>query len=125
MSVTVLGALTTIFTPPASCSDVITFAGPASPSPPTASEGSAWKGGYGSKGDSACFPSGFPDISLQDRTYYSPGFCPHGWTSMTFSGETYASTVGLETTAMCCPRCVFVRAVLQRERAILVRGNTS
>lgn len=96
----IVGALTTIFTPPASCSDVITLI-------ITSGSTAAWKGVDDGRGDASCGPPSYLSMGIPDWTYYSPGICPHGWTSATRSGETSPSTVGLETTAMCCPRCAW------------------
>lgn len=95
---TFLGALTTTFTPPASCfgttaavdSDDIPF--------------QMFTGGIGSDGGisskyyrTECFPSGYKGNPLDNYgAYYSPGFCPYGYTT--------AATMiqSSETRAICC-----------------------
>lgn len=79
-------ALTTKYTPPATCSDIITQSGDL-----------FWQGGVMQTGDVDCFPPGFSKIFL---SAYSPGICPYGWTSV--ASLTQESTAVSD--AMCCPR---------------------
>jgi|SRR5271156_4282161 len=82
--------LTTIFTPPASCSLIITYDGQF-----------FWQGGVLQTGDPDCYPASF--YSVVD-SFYSPGICPHGWTSASAVAGTGALVFGTtETNAICCP----------------------
>ena len=83
--------LYTIYTPPNSCLEVITYDGK-----------NFWQAGWKQKGDPNCFPPNFYDIV---NSFYTPGICPESWTS--------AGTIpGMATTeqsmydAMCCPMYV-------------------
>jgi hypothetical protein len=76
--------LTTVFEPPASCTDVITRAGDI-----------FWQGGRQQTGDPDCYPASFYSIT---GSYYSPGVCPMGWTS---AGAFF--TPNSVTDAVCCP----------------------
>lgn len=85
-------ALTTIFTPPPSCLSTITYDGT-----------SFWQGGVRQLGDHGCYPPSFTAIY---NSFYSPGICPHSWTSVgTIFGNDITATNGLVlTNAMCCPK---------------------
>lgn len=79
-------ALTTIFSPPSSCLDTVTYDGT-----------TLWQNGLSQLGDPACYPSSFHDIIF---SFYSPGICPQQWTS----AGTISHASGFD--AMCCPRRV-------------------
>ena len=78
--------LTTIFTPPASCLDVVTYDGK-----------QFWQGGISQTGDAGCYPSGFSKIL---NSYFTPGICPESWTSV---GSVTDDRVTVGFDAMCCP----------------------
>lgn len=83
-------SLTTIFTPPSSCSSIITWNG-----------NLFWQGGILQTNDPNCFPASFSEIF---DGYYTPGICPQGWTSagsLTGTGALVFNTA--ESNAMCCP----------------------
>ncbi|QSS52583.1 hypothetical protein I7I53_08273 [Histoplasma capsulatum var. duboisii H88] len=86
--------LTTVFTPPSSCSSSWTY------------EGSYYNSVTGglliqnvfASHDFNCFPPSFEGSGRgQNQQVYSPGFCPVGYTSPA------ATTVNGVTTAVCCP----------------------
>ena|SRR3569833_989748 len=79
-------SLTTIYTPPPTCSQIITSSGEL-----------LWQGGMFQTGDVNCFPPSFSQIV---GSAYSPGVCPHGWT-VEF---TLWATASAETAVYCCPR---------------------
>ncbi|KAI4245346.1 MAG: hypothetical protein L6R42_010211 [Xanthoria sp. 1 TBL-2021] len=81
--------LTTIFTPPSTCLDVITYDGT-----------SFWQGGLLQTGDQDCYPPRFLDIFWSQ---YTPGICPHGWTSLGGQGAFIQSDGNIGTKAFCCP----------------------
>jgi hypothetical protein len=82
--------LTTIFTPPASCSSIITYDGTY-----------LWQGGVLQTGDLDCYPTSFLSIYA---SFYSPGICPYGWTSASsVTGAGALVTIPTETNALCCP----------------------
>jgi len=84
-------SITTIFTPPPSCTSVFTRSGDL-----------VWQGGVAQTGDVDCFPPGFAKIL---NSFYSPGICPSGWTSAGALSGTGALVFNpRETNAMCCPR---------------------
>lgn len=103
--------LTTVFTPPASCSDVITLVEKTTtltnPQPSgqqrtiTTDLVIAWNGGYQTRGDPACFPAGFL-TGFEHGGYYSPGICPYGWT-----GLSQNTIEEVETGVVCCPKYVW------------------
>ena len=89
-----LGALTTTFTPPATCTQSFSnlyinhtrdLTGPAIAGPLSAND---------------CFPDNF-NLNAADR-YYSPGVCPAGYTSACSSSNTISGT-RTETVVTCCP----------------------
>ena len=77
--------LTTIYTPPASCSQIVTWNGE-----------DFWQYGTNQTGGE-CYPPGFKKIF---NSYYTPGICPDAWTS---AGK-IAHSSGHD--AMCCPKSV-------------------
>ncbi|KAL8655186.1 MAG: hypothetical protein Q9226_003146 [Calogaya cf. arnoldii] len=81
--------LTTIFTAPSTCLDVVTYDGT-----------SFWQGGLLQTGDQNCYPPRFLDIFLSQ---YTPGICPHGWTSLGGQGAVTQSDGNIGTKAFCCP----------------------
>ncbi|RDW80992.1 hypothetical protein BP5796_05690 [Coleophoma crateriformis] len=87
--------LTTIFTPPPSCSS-LTYDGEI-----------IWCGQLSSTaGDHSCYPS---DFSRAWYYFYSPRVCPHGWTSAGSVSDAGALvSVSTETNALCCPSGVFI-----------------
>ncbi|KAK4106967.1 hypothetical protein N658DRAFT_491587 [Parathielavia hyrcaniae] len=89
-----LGALTTTFTPPASCalSTGIHIVG--------CGDACVWwaEGPLNSPAASACYPSSY-DPSLGH--YYSPGVCPSGYTAACTSRRTSGDVT--ETIQTCCP----------------------
>lgn len=85
-----MAALTTIFTPPASCSSLITW------------DGSLfWQGGIFQTNDPSCYPDTFKSILY---SYYSPGLCPYGWTSAGSRTGPGDGVNTVESIAMCCPK---------------------
>ena len=80
--------LTTFFTPPATCLDVVTYDGT-----------SFWQNGLAQTGDAGCYPSGFSKIY---NSWFTPGICPESWTSVG-TDPSHPSTV---SDAMCCPSYV-------------------
>jgi hypothetical protein len=83
-------ALTTVFHPPASCTNVVTYNG-----------AYLWQGELFESGDLNCYPASF---SLARNKFFSPGLCPNGW----YSASSVAGTGALvsisgETNALCCP----------------------
>jgi hypothetical protein len=83
-------ALTTLFTPPSTCTSLITWNG-----------NRFWQAGIEQTNDPNCFPTSFASIF---RSFYSPGVCPQGWTSTTsVSGAGHAVFDLNEMNAMCCP----------------------
>jgi hypothetical protein len=97
--VTLLGPLTTIFTPPPDCTSItITLSnGTASPT--------AYAPGLLNIA-SSCLPSGQPigtafETLSYGENYFSPGICPSSWSSILFSTFSFSGLV--ETTALCCP----------------------
>ena len=74
--------LTTIYTPPASCSDIETWNGE-----------HLWQYGTNQTGGN-CYPPQFKRIL---NSWYSPGVCPDAWTS----AGVVKDYVGFD--AMCCP----------------------
>ncbi|KAI4122125.1 MAG: hypothetical protein LQ338_005983 [Usnochroma carphineum] len=84
--------LTTIFTPPPSCLSTVTYDGT-----------SLWLGGLLQTGDQNCYPPYFTDIF---GSRYTPGICPHGWTSVANPnrvGPVTNNDGDLATRAFCCP----------------------
>src|SRR3569833_1221401 len=79
-------SLTTLFTAPPTCSEVI-----------TSSATLLWQGGMFQKGDVDCFP---PSFSLIGGSAFSTGVCPHSWT---VDFTLWATSAG-ETAVYCCPR---------------------
>ena len=77
--------LTSIYTPPASCSQIVTWDGE-----------NFWQYGTNQTGGD-CYPPGFHSIF---NSYYTPGICPDAWTS---AGQLSHSS-GRD--AMCCPKSV-------------------
>lgn len=77
--------LTSIYTPPASCSQIVTWDGE-----------NFWQYGTNQTGGD-CYPPGFHSIF---NSYYTPGICPDAWTS---AGQ-IAHSSGRD--AMCCPKSV-------------------
>ena len=77
--------LTTIYTPPASCSQIVTWDGD-----------NLWQYGTNQTGGD-CYP---PDFNRIFNSYYTPGICPDAWTS---AGK-IAHSSGHD--AMCCPKSV-------------------
>ena len=83
-------ALTTIFTPPSTCADLVTWDGSL-----------LWQGGILRTNDPDCFPPAFASVF---DSYYSPGICPSGWVAAgSLSGSVF-ETIAAETNALCCPR---------------------
>ena len=82
-------ALTTLFTPPPSCSQYVTYDGK-----------TLWQGGVSQLGDPACYPASFSNIFL---SYYSPGVCPYQWTS----AGSYPHPAGTSN-AFCCPTSYYL-----------------
>ena len=76
--------LTTIFTPPASCLDTVTYDGY-----------QLWQNGISQYGDPDCFPASFDYIY---NSFFTPGICPQGWNSV---GQVDHSSTASD--AMCCP----------------------
>ncbi len=116
------GPLTTIFTPPATCLNVITYSSDLGTQ--SAVTGSAISnlilGHYRSVGDAACYPPSVGTSTTEWGVYfYSPGMCPKGWTAectqYTFTTITDFRTrpetgtgvvipIGSDTSrALCCP----------------------
>ncbi|PGH01735.1 hypothetical protein GX51_05051 [Blastomyces parvus] len=87
--------LTTVFTPPASCSSSWTFEPSGANNVP---EGLLLQNAAESNNaDPACFPSGFNKFGRKTaETVYSPGYCPMGYTSADLDVERSV------TTAVCC-----------------------
>lgn len=83
---TLAGALTTTFTPPASCFTATTELGYGA----AASLVEGCKGLYGNE----CCPDGW-----KFDNYFSPGVCPQGYTALTLP----TTKQRVETTNMCCP----------------------
>ncbi|KAL8829190.1 MAG: hypothetical protein Q9170_006285 [Blastenia crenularia] len=84
--------LTTIFTPPPSCLSTVTYDGTF-----------FWQGGIVQTGDQDCYPPRFTDIF---NSQYSPGICPHGWTSvanLNTAGPITQSDGEPASLAFCCP----------------------
>lgn len=81
--------LTTIYTPPPSCSSIVTWDGT-----------DLWQYGVNQTGGD-CYPPDF--LSIYD-SYYTPGICPHAWTS----AGTVSHSSGFD--AMCCPKGFFLSA---------------
>lgn len=75
--------LTTIYTPPASCSQIVTWDG-----------NNLWQYGTNQTGGE-CYPPNFHNIY---NSFYTPGVCPDAWTS---AGMLHHSS-GHD--AMCCPK---------------------
>jgi hypothetical protein len=109
----ILGPLTTTFTPPSSCissmSDVFYQI-----LAPSAFDGLL----YGPLG-AVCFPSGYQDIR---RVYYSPGlFCPVGYETACISFD--SMDIVTETVVTCCPTFVVTVSNTRRvPRINLVTG---
>ena len=82
-------SLTTLFTPPPSCTDIITRAGT-----------NFWQGGKEQTGDPDCYPPNFYSIY---GSYYSPGICPSGWSN----GGSHATIAGSIMDALCCPQYAY------------------
>ena len=74
--------LTTIYTPPPSCSSIVTWDGT-----------HLWQFGTNQTGGD-CYPPKFRSIY---NSYYSPGICPHDWTS---AGSLQSST-GFDAMYVC------------------------
>lgn len=94
MSASTTVPLTTIFTPPASCSTAFTFEGSYYNAIPS---GLLIQNAVADYQNTACFPSGFTQYgrAVHNSFVYSPGACPVGYsTAAAFPGET--------TTAVCC-----------------------
>ena len=81
-------ALTTVYTPPATCNSYVTYDGT-----------TLWQNGVSQTGDINCYPPEFPLIL---GSYYSPGICPHQWTS----AGSLSHSSGFD--AMCCPSSYFL-----------------
>jgi hypothetical protein len=88
--------LTTIFTPPVSCSSSWTYE---AQNYNSVSGGLLLQNALGVEIDSDCWPPDFEDSGRgQASEVYSPGYCPSGYTSpAVFDG-------GVATTAICCQR---------------------
>jgi len=95
-----LGPLTTIFTPPASCLDVVTSGA----GPPFSSTYSLFVGHFGPYeiAQKICYPEGAATINFAyTNYYYSPGYCPSGYsTACAFTAASFAASV---TASLCCP----------------------
>lgn len=101
--------LTTIFTPPSTCLDVVTYDGT-----------SLWQGGLLQTGDQDCYPPRFLDIFWSQ---YTPGICPHGWTSLAGQGAIVQSDGNIGTKAFCCPSVSVSRLVGRKDpRAKALEG---
>jgi hypothetical protein len=89
-------ALTTVFTPPPSCSSSWTYEAQVYNS---VSGGLLLQNALSDDFDSDCFPPNFEDNGRgQASEVYSPGYCPSGYTSpAVFQG-------GGTTTGLCCQR---------------------
>jgi len=98
MSTSSPAPLTTLFVPPNSCfTDVYLYSFTSGETPQLAEESSNGINYLGLPGTSNCLPTGW-----SPSTYFSPGFCPGGYTiacSFVNSIETVT-----ETAAICCPR---------------------
>ena len=84
--------MTTIFTPPPSCLSTVTYDGT-----------TFWQGGLLQTGDQDCYPPHFTDIF---DSQYTPGICPHGWTSVgnpNGVGPITQPDGDLASKAFCCP----------------------
>ncbi|KAK0740704.1 hypothetical protein B0T18DRAFT_331036 [Schizothecium vesticola] len=93
---TVLGPLTTTFKAPSTCTDSST---PQIYQIWTGSVSRYEQGPLFTSG-SNCFPSAY-DASPQN--YYSPGFCPHGYTAACSSTNRIQTRAAEETVLVCCP----------------------
>ncbi|KAG8528151.1 uncharacterized protein KY384_007067 [Bacidia gigantensis] len=81
--------LTTIFTPPSSCHDTVTYDGT-----------TLWQNGISQMGDAGCYPTNFYEELFNN--YYSPGICPDSWTSVGAIDHSSGND------AMCCPNGYFL-----------------
>ncbi|KAL8959621.1 MAG: hypothetical protein Q9193_003545 [Seirophora villosa] len=102
-------SLTTIFTPPPSCLSTVTYDGT-----------SFWQGGLVQTGDQNCYPASFTDIF---NSYYNPGICPSGWTSVANPNSVGPVTLDngvLATKAFCCPSVGGVQFNLDRKMPLLM-----
>ncbi|KAK4144118.1 uncharacterized protein C8A04DRAFT_11845 [Dichotomopilus funicola] len=92
-AMTAVGPLTTTFTPPASC-----IATDPQLYQVWSRTSSSYVAGPLFTADSNCFPKSYNPVPTN---YYSPGWCPHGYT---IACSTLASTgIETETAAVCCP----------------------
>ncbi|KAI4114263.1 MAG: hypothetical protein LQ345_004926 [Seirophora villosa] len=103
-------SLTTIFTPPPSCLSTVTYDGT-----------SFWQGGLVQTGDQNCYPASFTDIF---NSFYNPGICPSGWTSVANAKPNNIGPVTLKngdlvTRAYCCPSVGGVQFNLDRKMPLL------
>ena|ERR1700753_2403384 len=98
-----VGPLTTIFTPPASCTSVVTLGF----SPEYGDEVSLFIGHWASytPASAACYPQSATPFDFWTQEYYwSPGICPEGFTTACNYGVV---THGPDTSAsLCCPSLV-------------------
>jgi hypothetical protein len=90
------GPLTTIFTPPPSCTDIVTSAG-----------GSLYIGHWADHNADSCYPSSTNWFDYGAGHYYwSPGVCPEGFTTAChFTDVKFANTA--ISASVCCPQYVF------------------
>ena len=95
---TALGPLTTIFRAPSSC----TTTTPQIYQIWTGKESRYEQGPLFTSG-SNCFPSGYNPLS---DNYYSPGFCPHGYTAACTRTGSQRTATQTETALICCPTYV-------------------
>ncbi|KAK5660896.1 hypothetical protein OQA88_12269 [Cercophora sp. LCS_1] len=91
---TLLGPLTTTFTAPSSCSTTT----PQIYQIWSGTESRYEQGPLFTSG-SNCFPSGY---NPAPNNYYSPGFCPHGYTAACTSLDSQTKSA-TETALVCCP----------------------
>ena len=89
-----MGSITTIFTPPSSCVSVVTM---------YKSISYLYLGHFG-QGDPACFPLSRPIFDFGNDYFYSPGICPHDWTSLPIASGALPPQLG--SSVLCCPPCV-------------------
>ena len=85
--------LTTIFTPPSSCHDLVTYDGT-----------TLWQNGVSQTGDAGCYPDRFYEELYNN--YYSPGVCPQRWTSVGSLDHRSGND------AMCCPKYVWLEMTM-------------
>lgn len=97
-------AMTTAFTPPASCSNSWTY----EPSAANGIDGGLLlQNAVATETDPACFPSGWDHYGRETADLvFSPGYCPVGYTSA------YVGVQAPVTTAVCCLSYVILSPLL-------------